>query len=63
LTGDFKAAELVEKMIEYMNQGDSSILAFKKSANDLGFPYKVYTQPSSSEKSKGGGREETYSNR
>jgi len=49
LTGDFKAAEMVKKMIEYMNEGYSSITAFKKATEDTGFPYKIYTLSSTSD--------------
>lgn len=48
LTGDFQAANLAKKMIEYMNNGYSAITAFKKASQDTGFPYKIYQSPTSS---------------
>jgi hypothetical protein len=58
LTGDFKAAEMVKKMIEYMDQGYSSIDAFTHVAEDTGFQYKIYEEPATT--NLGGGDGETY---
>ncbi len=58
LTGDFKAAEMVKKMIEYMDQGYSSIDAFTQAAEDTGFQYKIYREPATTSLGSGGG--DTY---
>ena len=46
---DFKAAELIKRMIYYMNQGDWTDTAFRKAANDLNYDYerKYFKGPNS----------------